>query len=289
MELKESVKSSKNGAIAAFISGGITTLIFLYATGANAQGTFGLWNDPAVILDIILIFVCAFGMLRNSRTAAVTIFIYFILSKIYIALATGNSAGIGIGFIFLYFYGKAIQGSFTYHKIKKVEDPEYKPTSKWSYYIGIPLIVLMFVVMGFGLLIETDVVPSTEVLAGNNVSDSNRSILVANDILFETEEIEYFYSNGLTSILEGGSILTDRAVVMYYTDDDEGLKIYDLEFSDIAAVELLQDGNIFYDSVYKVSSGDEDAWLNIELTAYERGDIKFVEALRKKITQGGKK
>lgn len=285
MDIKATVKASKNGAIAAFISGGLTTLIFLYATGANTQGIFELWNDPTIIIDIILIFVCAFGMLRNSRAAAVTIFVYFLFSKIYIALESGQSAGLGTGLIFLYFFGKAIQGSFTYHKIKKAEDPEYKPASKWSYYIGLPLIVLMFVTMGFGVLTETDVMPSAEVLTASDVSDSDRSILVANEILFETEEIEYFYSYGLTSILEGGSILTDRAVIMYYTDDVEGLKIYELEFADINTIELLRDGNIWNDSVYKVSSGDEDAWLNIDLSTYERGDIKFVEALRKKIAQ----
>ena len=285
MEIREAAKASKNGAIAAFISGGATTLIFLYATGTNAQGHLALWSDPAIIVDIILIFVCAFGMLRNSRAAATTIFVYFLFAKIYIAVETGQSAGITTGLIFLYFYGKAIQGSFTYHKIKKADDPEYRPPSKWSYNFGIPLIVFLFASMGFLLLSEANVVPSLEVLAGSDVSNKDRSILVANEILYETEEIEYFYSYGLASILEGGSILTDRAVVVYSTDPYEGLKIYYLEFADIANVELLQDGNMWNDRVYKVNSHIDDAWLNIELTTYERGDIKFVETLRNKINQ----
>ena len=57
MDIRETVKASKNGATAAFISGGLTTLVFLYATGANTQGTLKFWNDPTIIVDIILIFV----------------------------------------------------------------------------------------------------------------------------------------------------------------------------------------------------------------------------------------
>lgn len=285
MELREAAKASKNGAIAAFISGGVTTFIFLYATGTNTQGDLALWNDPAIVIDIILIFTCAFGMLRKSRTAAVSIFVYFVLSKIYIVAETGNTTGLGPALIFLYYYGRAIQGTFAYHRIKKAEVPDYRPASKWAYYLGIPSVVLMFVFMGFGLLSETSVIPSVQVLPGSDVSNPDRTLLVDNEILYDFEVIEYFYSNGVTSILEGGCILTDRAVVMYYTDPAEGLEIYELELSDIATVELLQDGNFWNDSVYKVSSYDDDAWLNIELPTYERGDVKFVETLRKRIEE----
>ncbi len=124
MDLERAIKASKNGAIAAFLSGGITILFALYATGSDTQGTFKFMNDPTIVVDIALVFVCAFGMLRNSRTAAVTIFIYFLISKIYMALEFGQMIGLAAGVIFLYFYGKAIQGSFVYYKIKKSEVPE---------------------------------------------------------------------------------------------------------------------------------------------------------------------
>jgi hypothetical protein len=39
------------------------------------------------------------------------------------------------------------------------------------------------------------------------------------------------------------------------------------------------------DALYKVSSGDEDNWLVIELSTEKGGDKAFVEALRQKIKQ----
>ena len=44
MNIKEATKASKNGAVAAFISGGVTLLIVLYAVGANTEGSLAIWK-----------------------------------------------------------------------------------------------------------------------------------------------------------------------------------------------------------------------------------------------------
>ena len=121
MDKEKAIKATKNGAVAAFISAGITLAVVLFAVFSNAEGYFGRWNDPSIFLDVIIIVICGFGMLRHSRAAAIVIFIYFVFGKIYIGLESGKMSGSGMALVFLYFYGKAIQGAFAYHKIQKEE------------------------------------------------------------------------------------------------------------------------------------------------------------------------
>ncbi len=72
MDRTEAIKAAKKGAIAAVISGALTLAVVLFALITNAEGDIGLWNAPSNLFDVVLIFICAFGMTRKSRAAAVT-------------------------------------------------------------------------------------------------------------------------------------------------------------------------------------------------------------------------
>jgi hypothetical protein len=287
MDRDKALRAINNGAIAACISGTLTLAIWLVAIFSNASGTIGLWNDPSVFLDVLLIFSCAYGIYKKSRFAAVVLFCYFILAKIYIGIETGRTSGIVMGLVFLYFYGKAVQGTFVFRKIEKAENPNYKPTSKLLYYIGVPLLVIFVVLMGIGLMTMTSILPSTEVQPGNKMIQSDRNLLIANAIITSDDHIEYFYSDGLTSILESGSVLTDDRVIRYFPDENQKIVVYEIYFNDIASVELIEMGNFMNDSIYKINSYESDAWLQLALSTEKRGDIKFIEALREKIMTAG--
>jgi len=107
MDKGQAIKASKGGAIAAFIAGGLTSAVVLFAMLTNAKGSLGLWNDPAMFFDIFLIFGCGMGMLRYSRSAAIIICFYFILSKVVIGFETRMISGIGMALVFLYYFGIA--------------------------------------------------------------------------------------------------------------------------------------------------------------------------------------
>ena len=283
MDRDEAIKHCRNGAVAAFFSAAITAAVVVVATGAD--GELALFNDPLIAIDVLLIVGCAIGMLRKSRAAAMTIFVYFIISKVAITLETGQASGLGVALVFVYFYGKAIQGSFTYHRLMKAEDPEYKAAAKWTYVAGIPAALVLLVWAGAGLMSSTDYMPSTRVLAGSNVSEADRATLISEDILFDHEKIEYFYSYGLASILEGGSILTDRAVIIYFPDEDSHIEIYELEFAEIESVELMEKGGFFSDSLYRVQGADPDNWIVVDLSIEADGHLRFIEALKRRIAQ----
>ena len=136
MDKEQARKASKAGATAAFISGGLTTAVVAIAMATNAKGPLGLWNDPAMFFDILLILGCGIGMLRYSRSAAIVVTVYFILSKVVVGLETGKFTGIGIALVFLYYFGRAIQGTFVYHRMLKEENPAYKSAPKWMSCLG---------------------------------------------------------------------------------------------------------------------------------------------------------
>jgi hypothetical protein len=119
VERSEAIQAAKNGAIAAALSGIVTLGLVIFALYSNSEDDFRIWNDPSNFFDVWLVFLCAFGMYRKSRAAAVVIFVYFIISKIYVGLSLGRIPNLAIGLVFLYFYGKAIQGTFVFHRLER--------------------------------------------------------------------------------------------------------------------------------------------------------------------------
>ena len=162
MNREEAIKATRNGAIAGFISGFITLVVITVAIFSN-NGELAAWNDPENFLDVIFVFVCAYGVYKKSRTAAIVLFVYFILSRIFISIEAGKVSGVFMSLVFLYFYAKAIQGAFSYKRIEKLENPNYKPASRVFYIIGIPLFVIFVGLLGVVIMTMTGILPSTQV------------------------------------------------------------------------------------------------------------------------------
>jgi hypothetical protein len=286
MTLEDARNHAKVGAYAAFVSGVLTLGFVLFAISSDAQGgTFGAWNDPLNFVDIVIIVLCGVGMLRNSRTAAVVAFIYFLFAKIFLAIESGQNSGVISGLLFMYFYGRAVYGTFAYHRIRKREDPGYRSAPGWVYWITVPGVLLLVVVFGVTLLSMTGVTPSMEVLAASEVSADDVQALRDAEIIWDGERIEYFYSWGFLSVLEGGTILSDRAVIAYETDVDGVRNVYEIPFDEVRSVERLDDQSDWVTSVYRVTGIGDENWITIVLPDDASGGEEFVNALRSKIPE----
>ena len=270
----------RHGSNAALISAAVTFLVVALAvfTGAGA-GAFAVWNDPLNFIDVGLILLCAWGMRRKSRAAAVVIFFYFLIAKIYLALISGQISGMIGGLIFLFFYGRAVYGSFMYHRLRKGDDPAYKAAGKWTYYAGIPAVLLLFVMMVIGMLMDTGFVPDLVLVPGDEVSASMEAELRDNEILMADESIEYLYASGMFSVLEGGTILSDRAVIGYFQDEQGEIQVYDIAIPDIEKVEFVQQQSDFVEHTYRLSGAD-GYWISVILPTEEEGYNVFLEALQ---------
>lgn len=287
MNREQAIKATKQGAIAAVISGLITLGVTLFAMYSNSSSDLEIWNDPTNFMDVLFVFVCAFGIYRQSRTAALIVLVYFIISKIIIALSIGRLPGIFLSAIFVYFFAKATQGAFVFHRLEKEQNPDYRPAPKWYYYVGIPSGLLLLVLMSIGIMSIVGVIPSTEVLAGDKLPKHQQQTLVYEGIVDEGEKIEYFYSQGLVSIMEDGNLLTDRRVISYFMNEAGEMEIYELYLDEISDIELITEGDLFNDSLYQVNGFEQDNWLQIYLSTESDGDKDFVNALRSKLDANG--
>ncbi len=150
-------------------------------------------------------------------------------------------------------------------------------------WVGTTFGVLVLIGVVFGFLIDAGVVPSDRVLSGNDIPTDQYETLRAEGIVEAGETIEYFYSEGLISVREGGSILTNKRVIAYEENFDDGIDIYSIETSNIVSVELTQEGDTLNFAVYTVFGEGEDDWLDLWLP-HEYGDgEKFAGAVRAKI------
>ena len=73
---------------------------------------FSVWN----LSDVVLIFGLTFGIYKKSRTCAVVMLAYFLISKIIIISQTGSFNGSLLAIVFIYYYVYGVIGTFAYHK-----------------------------------------------------------------------------------------------------------------------------------------------------------------------------
>ena len=151
---------------------------------------------------------------------------------------------------------------------------------QWS---SVPAALVVAALIGMGALMETGNVPSDRVIAGADLPGRQYEALLREGIVGEGEKVEYFYSEGLWSVLEGGSILTDHRVIAYETGEDRQLHVYEVYLEDIGSVELVQQGDALSFSVYQVSTENEEYWLHLWLPHEYDDDKTFIRAVQERI------
>lgn len=145
--------------------------------------------------------------------------------------------------------------------------------------LGKGLAVLVVAAYGFGFLIETGYAPSDRVQTHEEIGDKHLQVLLDEGIIGTDEHIQHFYSEGLMSVREGGSVLTDSRVIAYQEWDDE-IDLVDLTFDEVVSIEKVQEGTTFDYAVYAVIGEGEEDYLELWLP-HENGDAdRFVDALQ---------
>ncbi len=159
------------------------------------------------------------------------------------------------------------------------------PAVKWigGAFLGFLGLLFAFFLM-IGVMIQTGVLPSDRVVTGEDLSKKHMTVLIEAGLLDADETLELFFSEGLFSIKEGGSLLTDRRVVVFgrFENNDE-VEAYEMRHEDIVAIKQTQQGDFSSYAVYQVHSHDEDAWIELWLPHEYDDDKRFVDAIKEKI------
>ena len=150
----------------------------------------------------------------------------------------------------------------------------FRPANLIAYLLGGPLFV--FVALG-----TIGFFPSTSVVAGQDLWDRDVAYLREAEILGPDEEIEYFYSLGLWSIVEDGQFISDRYVTSYYQDPNDGETNIDFaSYEEIADINIVWSDSFVEDTIATITINDDyqfEVWLSPE----NEGDQKFVNAMRR--------
>ncbi|MEZ4590399.1 MAG: hypothetical protein R3D55_04560 [Chloroflexota bacterium] len=89
---------------------GMLTLV--YASGGSLA-MVDWWNW----VDMVLMLALTFGLYKKHRASAVTLFVYYVVGKIYVWIIYGVFLGVPIAAVFAYFFFRGIQGVFAYHRL----------------------------------------------------------------------------------------------------------------------------------------------------------------------------
>lgn len=119
--------------------------------------------------------------------------------------------------------------------------------------------------------------PSTKALPASEIPAAYVDSLVEAGILTPDEELEFFYSAGLFSILEDGNLFTDRRVVSYETADG-ALSLASAGYDEIRDIEVEYSTGALDDSMVTVHTHDGGEFVLL-VSAEEGRDKEFVAQL----------
>jgi hypothetical protein len=151
MDLPTAQKAIRRGAIAGFIVAALGLAVVSAAVWGPADGPLARLHNPWNFLDAVAFAACAFGVLRRSRVAAIALFGLYLVSQIILYIEMGRPAGVLWMMVFVYFFGKAIQGTYAYHRIRKEQDPAYRPVKKAMLFVWVPVGAVGVVLIGLVL------------------------------------------------------------------------------------------------------------------------------------------
>jgi len=115
-QILDAERAIRAGFIASLVTFGITFIVTYISVIDSTDIGYG--TDWVLFFDVGIVAILAIGIWFKSRTAATLMFIYFVFSKI-LTLIEGRFDGIVFGLIFLFFYGRAMIGTFRYHSLVK--------------------------------------------------------------------------------------------------------------------------------------------------------------------------
>lgn len=128
MNLTEATTAVRIAWKMSLVSIGVTiALTLIYASGGTLA-YIDWWNW----VDMVLMLALTYGVYKKHRASTVTLFVYYVVGKIYIWIFSGAIIGLPIAAVFAYFFFRGIQGVFTYHRLVTETEMEEDTAVKYS-------------------------------------------------------------------------------------------------------------------------------------------------------------
>lgn len=279
MDLQAAEKATRRGAAAGFAVSGLVLLAVTLANSLEATGHMAAWNDLSKFVDVAIMAALSFGIWKRSRASAACLLVYFIFAGMFHFRETGEILHFPLSAVFVYFFGKAVLGAIAYHRIRRQQDPAYRPARRKTYLWWIPGVPALAAVIG--LMVISLVTPSKVVITGEEIDPADLALLRAEGIVDADERIVLFYPSGLFSIRERGSVITDMRVISYQ-ELNGGIEMVSATFGDVAAVSVAVHGEPLFDSWLRVTTESDVRFFMLAPTR-DGGDKRFVSEVRNRM------
>lgn len=281
MDLPVAEKAIRYGSNLGFFVAFVLVLGVILAGLTNLGGVLDQWNDPWILVDAAIVAALALGVRRRSRTCAIGLTSFYVISKAIGYVEEGRASGILVVAIFTYYFAKSIQGTFVYHKLRREQEPQYRAADKWAYWLLIPgasviVILLSLTVAAMFML------PMT-VIGGDEIKPSHTALLRERGVLLDNEQVVLFYSAAPFSILSDGNMLTDHRVVSYVTIDDE-LLVQNAAYEEIVGFTVISQGGFWEDTIIGIETASDEHFI-LFASPDEGGDKRFLSDLESRVGQ----
>lgn len=149
----------RHAAIVAFIAAAMIFMVTLIALTSEREGIYVAFEDPLNFVGVVVLVLFGLATQRYYRSAAIALLVYFILSKAFMAVVPDYLLGSLVSLVFLFFLARGIRGCFAYHRLRRRDDPSYRPAGGWAYFVAAPIGGLALLASGFGLLLDLGYLP----------------------------------------------------------------------------------------------------------------------------------
>ena len=143
------------------------------------------------------------------------------------------------------------------------------------------LVLLVGGIVSASLVVSVLLGPPTRALRASEIPASYVETLVDAGVLDAGEELKFFCSGGLYSILENGNLLTDSRVVSYETVDGQ-LYVAWASYQEIESIDVEYASSVYFeDTTIKVATESRGEFMLL-VSGEDFRDIEFVSELQDK-------
>jgi len=139
--------------------------------------------------------------------------------------------------------------------------------------IVLPLLALV-------LASDTNLIPADDVVKGNRIPEREITFLRRNNVIPATDEIQYFYSDGIFSMRSDGNGFTESTVFSYWKNEQGELKVASATFEEIANIEPKFSTDWSENSVISITRDDGSDFILL-VSNTDKKDKVFFDALIK--------
>ena len=131
---------------------------------------------------------------------------------------------------------------------------------------------------------SAEMISFSRVQAGSEVSIEERKFFIDNHIVFESEEIIFYFMEGYDSYFESGYVLTDTKLVTFHKLKGGEIQSNEILFNLVTGIDKVDESSDQTRETHKVSWGGQ-YWSKISIPRKDNGNVEFINALKRQIDE----